>query len=76
MVNNAACSVIKNTIPRGLGKNSYTNEITHSSPPPKKRNTMRHSFYPINPIARAKIGGVANKAWQMARLIPGAVSPL
>ena len=62
MVNNAACSVIKSTIPRGLGKkNSYTNQITHSPPPPK-RNTTRHCFYPINPITRAKIAGVANKA--------------
>ena len=77
MVNNAACSVIKNTIPRGLGK-KFLHKRNHPflPPPPQKRNTMRHCFYPINPIARAKIGGVANKAWQMARLIPGAVSPL
>ena len=40
MVNNAACSVIKNTIPRGLGKNSYTNEITHSSPPPPQKKEI------------------------------------
>ena len=63
----------------GLGKkNSYTNKTTHLPPPPPvlKRNTKWHCFYPINPIARAKIAGVANKACQMARLIPGAVSPL
>ena len=74
MVNKAACSEIKNCITRGLG-NKFLHKPNHPFRP-LKRNTTWHCFYPINPIARAKIAGVANKACQMARLIPGAVSPL
>ena len=39
MVNNAACSVIKNTIPRGLGK-KFLHKRNHPflpPPPPKKK---------------------------------------